>query len=529
MKMFPLALAGTLALSVLAAGCTSKSAGGGSSAGSSAGSGTSPAAVGDAKPADTKTITYQFLRNFAAPDYPADGGEGHIEVVKAAEKAGIKGFDFKATLASGDDYNTKLNLLATSGQLPDLIDIDPKTLARFVDQGLVQPLDDYLKQAPNIMKAVPAAYWNQVKFNGKIYAIPNGTRPETFNYPSVNGLDIRQDWLDALGLKQPTNLNELHDVLKAFVTKDPDKDGKNDTVGLASHKDITQGKSTAFSGIFGAFGVIPTFWTERDGMIKKGFTLPETKQALTVLQQWYKEGLIDHDFPIMEVKQMDEKVANSITGVWDGDGYYTEKGSNPPAQALNKANPKAVVRMLEAPLGPNGKQGYAEANAFAVSPLRALSVKAQDPAKLFQYLDWSATEAGHNLITYGVEGKDFTYDKATNTINQSVSYADLYKRGFSNPIRMIFITDRRWAKQPVRDAIDIVNRHLVKNAMWNIVPAENDYPDLESKLWQEYFVKIVTGEWSVDKWDEFVQKYYAQGGKEIEKQANDLYKQLQAK
>jgi putative aldouronate transport system substrate-binding protein len=81
----------------------------------------------------------------------------------------------------------------------------------------------------------------------------------------------------------------------------------------------------------------------------------------------------------------------------------------------------------------------------------------------------------------------------------------------------------------VREAIEVVNRHLIRNAMWNVVPAEMDYPDLEKKLYQEYLVKIITGVWPVDKYDEFIQKYYDQGGREIEKQANELYKKLNHK
>ncbi|GIP38006.1 putative ABC transporter peptide-binding protein YtcQ [Paenibacillus sp. J31TS4] len=485
-----------------------------------------PKADANGTKGEEKTITYQFMRNLSAETYPADGGEARTEILSRLEKAGIRGFDYKVTLASGDDYNTKLNLLATSGTLPDFFDIDAKTLARFVDQGLIQPLDDYLKQAPNLMKVVPKSNWDQVTFNGKIYALPNGKRPEPFNLPSVTGLVVRQDWLDNLGMKQPTTLDELHEVLKAFVTKDPDKNGKNDTVGLTGMKD------SSFQPIFGAYGIIPTFWLERDGQIKKGLVLPEMKEALTLLQQWYKEGLIDHDFPIMETKQMEEKIVNSIAGMFEGSSFYTEKSGNSASLALNKLNPKSQLNMLEAPIGPGGKRGYPEGNAVAAAPLRALSAKAPNPAKLFEYLNWTAdTEdtGGSMLVSFGKEGTDYTFDKATNSIDLITPYADLYKKGFSNPIRMVYITDRRSAKPEIRHSVDIVNKTLIINQLWNSLPAEVDYPDLEKKLWREYLVKIVTGVWSVDKYDEFIQKYYAQGGKEVEKQANELWKSLNKK
>ncbi|MCY9663501.1 hypothetical protein M5X11_00660 [Paenibacillus alginolyticus] len=83
--------------------------------------------------------------------------------------------------------------------------------------------------------------------------------------------------------------------------------------------------------------------------------------------------------------------------------------------------------------------GNPETNAVAAAPLRALSVKAQNPEKLFRFLDWLVDDSeggGFNLGLYGVEGTDYTYDKAMNLIKQSTSYADLYKKGYNNPIRM---------------------------------------------------------------------------------------------
>lgn len=336
-----------------------------------------------------KPVTFQFLRNGGFPEYPADGGEAKQEIIKALEKSGVKGVDYKVTIATGDEYTTKLNLLASSGELPDYFDIDAKTLSRFIEQGLVKPIDEYLKKTPNLVQSIPKAYWDQVTYNGKIYAVPNGTRPEAFNTPSVTSVLVRQDWLDNLKLKQPTTVDELHDVLKAFVTQDPDKNGKNDTVGFGATKTIqtSQAQLTQFRSIFGAFGIAPTHWMESGGQIKKGMVLPETKQALAVLQQWYKEGLIDPDFPVTERKQLEEKVVGSKIGVWEDDGYLINPQANPVAGSLAKATPSAKLALIAPPKGPGGKQGFPETNAAASAPLRALSAKAQNPEKLFQFLE----------------------------------------------------------------------------------------------------------------------------------------------
>ncbi|NIK80269.1 putative aldouronate transport system substrate-binding protein [Paenibacillus castaneae] len=478
---------------------------------------------GSNQASEDKTVTYKFLRNSGIAEYPADGGEARKVLTEAAANAGIKGVDFIAQQAPGEDYQTKLNLLASADDLPDFFDIDSMTLSRFVEQGLVQPIDKYLENAPHLMKLIPQYYWDQVTFDGKIYALPNGMRPEAFNSPNVTSVLVRQDWLDALNLKAPTTLDELHDVLRAFVSDDPDQNGKNDTLGLSGTK------LSRYNSIFGAYGIIPSFWMERDGQIQKGFTLPETKQVLTLLQQWYKEGLIDPDFPVMETKQLNEKIINSKVGLFENDAFLVDPKANPTSEALQKATPASKLTMIAPPKGPDGKSGNPETNAVASAPLRALSVKAQNPDKLFRYLDWLVDDSeggGFNLGLYGVEGTDYTFDKEKNLITQSTSYADLYKKGYNNPIRMAFIIDRRWTTEAVREGIETAQKNIISNALWKTVPAELDYPDLETKLWSEYFVKIVTGVWSIDKFDEFVQKYNQQGGKQIAEQANEEWKKM---
>lgn len=483
-----------------------------------------------AKPGEkTAPVTFNMFFNYGIPEYPNNGGEAKPKITALMEKAGLPGIDYKISMTSGEEYKTKLNLMVSSGEMPDYFSVDTTQLAQYVGQGLLKPLDDLLAKAPHLMKFIPKERWEGVKFDGKIYAIPQGVRPETFNSPNTTGLLVRQDWLNNLGLKQPTTLNELHDVLKAFTQNDPDKNGQNDTYGLGGNK------ITIFNTVFGAFGISlnsygttgSIFWTEKDGKIVKSFVTPEAKQALAVLQQWYKEGLIDPEFPVMEVKQGDARVINSKVGTFEGDAFGVNANGGGYYTSLLKVVPTAELTMLGRIKGPDGKLGWPEVNPYSGGALRAVSAKAKDPERLIQMLDWSVSDdpnGGVDLLTYGEENVDYTYDKSQNKINQTSSYSDLNKKGFSNPVRFVQVTDRRWTNDQVRIALDIASKNIIKNQLWKTVPAELDYPDLEKKLWTEYFVKIVTGAWPVDKFDEFVQKYYQQGGQKIEQQANEEWK-----
>lgn len=483
-----------------------------------------------AKPNDKKSpVTFNMFFNYGIPEYPENGGEAKSKVTAQMEKAGLPGIDYKISMISGDEYKTKLNLMVSSGEIPDYFSVDTTQLAQYVNQGLLKPLDELLAKAPHLMKYIPKERWEGVKFDGKIYAIPQGVRSESFNSPNTNGLLVRQDWLDNLGLKQPMTLNELHDVLKAFTLNDPDKNGQNDTYGFGGNK------TTIFNTVFGAFGIGlssygttgPMFWTEKDGKIVKSFVTPEAKQALAILQQWYKEGLIDPEFPVMESKQGEARVINSKVGVIEGDAFGINVNGGGFYNSLLKVLPTAKLVMINRIKGPDGKLGWPEVNPYSGGALRAISAKAKDPERLIQMLDWSVSDdpnGGVDLLTYGEENVDYTYDKTQNMITQKSSYSDLYKKGFSNPIRFVQVTDRRWTDDKVRAALEIASKDIINNQLWKTVPAELDYPDLEKKLWTEYFVKIVTGVWSVDKFDEFVQKYYQQGGQKIEQQANEEWK-----
>ncbi|MEK3725998.1 extracellular solute-binding protein [Paenibacillus sp. FSL H8-0034] len=470
-----------------------------------------------------ESVTIKVFKNYPAPEYPKGGGKGKQEILKALDAAGLKGIDYDVTTATGPEYFTKLNLFAASGELPDYFNLDIPTMTRFADEGLIQPLDDMLKLLPNAVSLFDPKDLESLKYKGHLYALPAGYRPEPINGPNTGTLIFRQDWLDNLGLQQPKTLSELHDVLEAFTKNDPDKNQKNDTYGLGGVR--ANNMDPNFGVIFGAFGVIPSFWHERNGQLKQGMVLPEAKEALALLQQWYKEGIIDPESLITEKKQLDEKIINSKIGVFEGQAMDVDP-KQPLGNSLRKVTPTAKFNFLAPPIGPKGLSGWNEKSP-SNNNISSVSSNFKNTEALMKLLDWSVSDkpnGGFSLVTYGKEGEHFTYDKEKNRILQKVSsYSELYEQGYSNPVRFLFVTDRRWTSDETIVALESSNKNLIKNSFWKTVPAQFDYPEL-GKLWAEYYSKIVSGTYSIDKWDEFVQKYYQQGGKLIEEQVNAEWK-----
>jgi putative aldouronate transport system substrate-binding protein len=471
----------------------------------------------DAKEPSKETITYKVFRKQSAPGYPKDGGKAKEFLLNFAKERGVTGVDFEVTFATGDEYTTKLNLLAAAGNLPDYFDVDLQTLNRFAADGLIIPLDDYLKDMKNYKKFARSSDLEAARFQGKTFGFPNGFRPEPINQPAVSTLNIRMDWLEKLKLKIPETLDELYEIIKAFTNNDPDGNSKNDTYGLGSDK------SGNFDAIFGAFGINPTFYHLRDGQLKSGSVLPETKEVLALLQKWYKEKLIDPEFMIIDSNQKEEKVINSKLGVYTGTSWNLDPVS-PFFKTFKATAPTAKLDSIAPPKGPKGSRGVPEI-APGNGLMNAISTKTKDPERWVKFLDAALDTPGEEPFAgSGVPGVDYIFDKAQNRFSFPKSADDLLKSGWGNPILFIKVVDRRWiTDQTMAKSFEIANKYVIKNESWNVVQANRDYPDL-NKLWKEYFVKIISGELPIDAWNEYVDKYYKQGGKEVEKQINEAYK-----
>ena len=151
---------------------------------------------------------------------------------------------------------------------------------------------------------MPPQVWLYSYYEGKNYGVPNLFY--TGKAPFIGMW--RMDWLKNAGIdKVPETLDEMHDAFVAFTNGDPDKNGKKDTYGMTG--DLTATHFT-FTEIFGAFGVLPFNWMEVDGKVVYGGLQPETKQALALLAQWYKEGLISPDF-ITDIKTERHAIKNA--------------------------------------------------------------------------------------------------------------------------------------------------------------------------------------------------------------------------
>ena len=151
---------------------------------------------------------------------------------------------------------------------------------------------------------------------------------------------VRKDWMDKLGLEEPSTLDEMADLLRAFITEDPDGNGQDDTVGLVVHNEVYGGypnNTFAVDNIFTAFDAYPSVWIkDESGNAVYGSVQPEMKDALQLMRDWYAEGLIDKEFT---TRTYDDIVALLSSGQC---GAYIGPWWSP----FNPARPLPTVRRM---------------------------------------------------------------------------------------------------------------------------------------------------------------------------------------
>jgi putative aldouronate transport system substrate-binding protein len=252
-----------------------------------------------------KQVTLKFVspKSPLAPDY------SQMVIFKRLQKATNVKIEWDNI--PGDGYQEKKNLMLASGDLPDAFyasGFSDYDLVKYGQNGTIIPLEDLIdKYAPNLKRVFeqrPELKKIVTAPDGHIYSLPRAEEMDLIGMPNI--MFINKTWLDKLGLKMPTTLEEYHDVLKAFKEKDPNGNGKQDEIGLTFWFNGWCGNEGDLIGLFG----LPDSPFEadhrivRDGKVLYAAVQPEFKEAIKYFHQWVKEGLIDPEVVTQKPEQL---------------------------------------------------------------------------------------------------------------------------------------------------------------------------------------------------------------------------------
>jgi len=231
--------------------------------------------------------------------------------------------------SSTDAYKNKLNAIIASGDLPDIFKTqDANVFLQLAQNGQLADLsgvfDKYASDAVKEYRERFADAFAGASIDGKLYAIP----AMNDNFHQAPFLWIREDWLKNTNSKPPTTIEEMVALAEKFATGDPDGNGVNgDTFGLAINKDLVNQNHGSILGLVAAFGVPGhgqnMFYRDDKGNMTFSWIQPNVKQALSLLADMYKKGLINKEFTAKNESALVEDITSGKIGMAYGSNWGT--------------------------------------------------------------------------------------------------------------------------------------------------------------------------------------------------------------
>lgn len=504
----------------------------------------------------TYTLGRQTQQNTKMPEGDTYEDNAYTRYVKDRLNA-VCIDDFEAT---GDAYERQVSLSLAAGDLPDFMKVGNKELLdELVENGLTADLTDiYHAYASDYLKEIYDSYGGRcletATYDGRLMALP-GTNLDS----APNILWVRADWLDTISLDIDPDgngritLKELEQMARAFMEADPDGTGNPVGIALAYWLNANDYSSATYcmTGIAGAKGAFPRLWLE-DGSGKTvyGSVQPETKESLSLLHDWFSEGILDPQFGTRTWDDITALLTNGQTGIAFGVWHIPDWLLNSVRATHPQARLKAFV--LEDESGKVNVFHNNAANGYIVVrkdyPHPELAVKI---ANLFYdelvntadlenvYPEVAAYQSGgvdNSARPFNIEVNPYTsllddYEDVRKGVAGEMELEDAGTAESKNVIKSIrnYLADPEhseigdWSKYHSRmEGIELIRRITQDGAFSWVDPVfwgttktmEARWANLQ-KLEEETFIKLVTGDLPMEAFDGFVTQWNEQGGADI--------------
>lgn len=455
-----------------------------------------------------------------------------------------------------NNYDNMLNMAISENNIPDIMVVDDYSyLKLLVENDMIEDLSDvYEKCASDRIKDIYKSYGHEildnVTFDGKLMALP-----ETNIENGPNMLWLRKDWMDKLGLESPKTFDDAVNIIREFIDKDPGNNGEGKTIGLACSPELTYKKGYSNTAkvdvLFALFNSYPNQWIENsEGDIVYGSVQNESKEALKYLNELYTNGILDKQFLLRNQSNIEDIIEDGECGAFFGLWW----SPNNPLMNCLKNNKDAKWEPFMIPTNEDGSTSFCSQNSsnkFVVvrKGYEHPEIVMKECSVLFDYFNNSNKEASE-IKQYYVDNVDPTarpfainldyknalvdgYKNITSVLNGEedvqdlqlieYSYYDQCKQYLDNPAQCS-VEDWAAYTSRIRACSLLVNSKLNKIHTYFF----NKETKTMAKVWwklkdleKQAYLKIITGEESIDYFDKFVSEWNKQGGDVVTKEVRE--------
>ena len=430
-------------------------------------------------------------------------------------------------LPSNKDEQAEMILeAARTNSLPDIFMVNRDVLTTLVKENKVARVDHLYPLMP---ERTAMMYDETSRLSSSFDGVSYGLS-QSGSVDRNEGILIRKDWLDKLGLAIPVTLDDFYNVMKAFTLNDPDGDRLNNTYGYGAYIDIRaieEGLGCRFAPFFGAFGVEGTFNASK---ANPGLNIhkPEYRQAVDFLHKIASERLIDPSWAIY--------TKNEFRAAWKAGKFGMMREQN--AAFALEANykdfdekfPNGEWILIDPPIGPKGKSsvgvytpGY---RTYAVSR------RAQELGKIpviARLLEWMSTD-GYITVAYGEEAENYMLDDNGEVTTEGLPHPEFaYTQKAAAPQlqlrNLVFYNSNKeletryptWYSKNGKEMSAFKLLREMQNCPWTLAV---NIPGISKELkdfYEEGIRDFVIGRLDMKSWDLWLKEFDDRGGADWER------------
>lgn len=325
--------------------------------------------------------------------------------------------EFEYIPFSGDAQENQSLLLAT-GDYPEIMRLEGNDMVnKYASAGALVCLDDYIENSTNFKKLYEEQipYWRAASPDGKLYHYETSLPQSVDTALEVNDIMVRSDLLEQQGYPTLVTEDDWFNFLKKAMEDNPKTNGQN-TVGLTMAMAESWGPAlaTAFVEKGGDCNDQATndavLWNQVEQKWVATWKNKDAIQNYRFFNRLYNAGLLDPDCFTDTNDQVQEKAdMGRAIAIF----YSTWNGTTANPTLTAAGHPE--MQYIQMPIVSNDQWASGEKRQIRLETTRpfdsvAITKNAKHPERIFELLDWIASEEGQVLLQSGIEGTHYTVE-----------------------------------------------------------------------------------------------------------------------
>lgn len=331
-------------------------------------------------------------------------------------------FNITVNMFAGEnDPDGKLNIMMASNDMPDAIYMSAGSLHdKIARQGYFVDLSTLMYDGCHYEQDVAAATVNMKKVDGVLYDFFNWTRKGATggNYYWLVNTAVYEE----MGSPEINTYDDMHNYM--LSVKEQGIDSYNGQ-SLTAFYTGTDNGYYVYLPLYRALGgenPVNTYWTHQDGTLQHMINDEKMIEALSMANDWFTEGLFDATVFTDSSEQLVEKLSNGRAALAFYD-FSQDNSNNFRRLTLENSGGECDWDVLGYHIETEGfcypavdgvEVVYGDINGGDGTPT-SITTAAEQPQRIFDWLDWIASPEGSLMMQYGPVG---------GTMLESIDYSE---------------------------------------------------------------------------------------------------------